>query len=225
MADPWTTEWKLEKLAELNYEWSSCDKCPVLANCRSQVVMGCGNPNADIFILGEHPGEDEDESGETFSGPAGECLNSLLDSLEISREDVWLDNLLACKTPENRPALKEEKEHCKDRVYKTIYLVDPMIIVAAGGEAIQFLLGARGKSVEAVLGDILRTHIPGRHMMIEYDVTGIYNPAFILRSDTPLADGSYGDKSNAMKMYKKFKDIVTAVLSLRNEYDEYSERF
>jgi DNA polymerase len=131
-------------------EASTCTRCR-LANGRTQVVYGVGNPNADLMFIGEGPGFHEDKQGEPFVGAAGQLLNTLLGEIGIRRQDVYINNTVMCRPPGNRDPLPDELEACKPWLDERIALVDPAVIVTLGNWATRYILG-QSVSISRVRG-------------------------------------------------------------------------
>ncbi len=139
---------------ELEKSIKGCKKCK-LCNNRNNIVFGCGNKNADIMLIGEGPGADEDIQGIPFVGKAGKLMNSAFEALEINRDDVYIANVVKCRPPNNRNPEKDEETACLDYLRNQVILVKPKIIVLLGNVALKAILGneysitsARGKWVE-----------------------------------------------------------------------------
>ncbi len=117
-----------------------CNKCK-LSETRNNVVFGDGNPNAEIFIIGEGPGYYEDKVGKAFVGKSGELLDKILEACGFSREKhVFIGNIVKCRPPENRNPLPEERDACLPYLYKQIELVNPKIIILLGATALKGLI-------------------------------------------------------------------------------------
>jgi len=106
-------------------------KCQ-LGNNRKNFVFGDGNANADIMFVGEAPGATEDETGITFVGKAGKLLDKLLMDINLSRDDIFIANVLKCRPPRNRDPLPDEIATCEPYLHKQISLIKPKVIVALG---------------------------------------------------------------------------------------------
>ena len=120
-----------------------CDKCP-LQETRTQVVFGVGNAyQPDIMFIGEAPGENEDLQGEPFVGPAGQLLDKLLSALGIHRKEIFIDNVVKCRPPNNRKPTPEEVAHCLPYLKEEIKIIQPKSIVCLGATAAQSLLGSK----------------------------------------------------------------------------------
>ena len=150
----------------------SCMKCPLGAT-RTNFVFGSGNPDADIMVIGEAPGADEDAQGLPFVGRAGQLLTKILESIELQRDDVYICNILKCRPPNNRKPLVGETDSCEPYLWKQIELIRPRFILALGLTAAHTLL----KTTETM------TSLRGR----VHDYQGIktlvtYHPAALLRN-------------------------------------------
>jgi len=117
----------------------SCTKCGLSAT-RTNVVFGAGNPNASVLFVGEGPGEVEDNTGEPFVGPAGQKLSEVLSSVGISRNDIFITNIVKCRPPNNRVPSRAEMEECSPYLEAQIALINPALIVTLGNTATQWLV-------------------------------------------------------------------------------------
>ena len=153
---------------------SNCKKC-CLHKGRNNTVFGDGNRNSDWFFIGEAPGKDEDLQGKPFVGRAGRLLSEVIFSMGLSREDVFIANILKCRPPDNRDPMPEEVQQCFPYLEKQIELVKPKIIVAVGRIAAHSLLGS-----DLPMGK-LRGKIHGFGSS-EIPTLIIYHPAYLLRS-------------------------------------------
>lgn len=151
---------------------AGCTRCR-LAEGRKNVVFGSGNPDADLMLVGEGPGAEEDRQGLPFVGPAGELLTKIIQAIDLKREEVYIANVVKCRPPGNREPQPDEVQACRGYLEKQIALVRPRILVALGRTAAQTLLGN-----ESPIGQLR-----GRW----YQVLGIptmvtYHPAALLRN-------------------------------------------
>ena len=117
----------------------TCNRCN-LASTRTNVVVGEGNKKAKILLIGEGPGEKEDLSGRPFVGPAGQLLDKMLDSIELTRDDVYIANVVKCRPPGNRDPKSEEKDLCIEYLRYQFALIKPQIIVCLGRIAAQAII-------------------------------------------------------------------------------------
>jgi DNA polymerase len=157
-------------LEELAADASTCTRCR-LANGRTQVVFGTGNPHADAMFIGEGPGYHEDKQGEPFVGAAGQLLTKLLGEIGLAREDVYITNCVRCRPPGNRDPLPDELEACRPYVTGTLDLVQPKVIITLGNFATRVILD-RQVSITRVRGQ--RFEVDGRA------VIPTFHPAAIL---------------------------------------------
>jgi DNA polymerase len=128
---------------QLKKELEECKRCE-LCQGRAHPVPGDGNPEAEIMFVGEAPGRKEDEQGRPFVGAAGKILSSLLESIGLRREDVYITNVVKCRPPQNRDPLPEEVACCAPYLEKEVALIRPKIIVLLGRHAMdRFLPGLK----------------------------------------------------------------------------------
>ena len=131
----------------------SCVKCS-LSKTRTNAVPGKGNPKAEILFIGEAPGRNEDLKGEPFVGSAGKILSEALESSGLSRDDVYITNVVKCRPQNNRIPLQEEKDACNQYLEKELEIIKPKIICIMGNTAYESLLSGnsitknRGKMIE-----------------------------------------------------------------------------
>ncbi|MDA8227611.1 MAG: uracil-DNA glycosylase [Desulfitobacterium hafniense] len=125
-----------------------CRRCG-LGETRKSIVFGEGNLQADIMLIGEAPGEKEDESGQPFVGPAGRILNKVLEEAGINREDVYITSVVKCRPPKNRLPKKEEVTACVPYLEQQIKLINPKIIVCLGSLAAKTIIDPKLKITQA----------------------------------------------------------------------------
>jgi DNA polymerase len=125
--------------ADLEREALACTKCP-LAETRTQVVFGVGDPHADLLFVGEGPGEQEDLTGEPFVGRAGRLLTSLIEGIGLTRAEVYIANVVKCRPPGNRDPLPLEIETCRPYLEAQIAFIEPRVVVTLGNFATKLLL-------------------------------------------------------------------------------------
>jgi DNA polymerase len=136
----------------LKEEYSKCKKCPKLCESRSQVVFGSGNENANILLLGEAPGANEDKQGIPFCGMSGKILNELLNSANLNREDIFITNTILCHPENNRNPAKDEVENCRERLDKLLKVMQPKVIVTIGNFATDRIIGKTG--IKTIRGQV-----------------------------------------------------------------------
>jgi uracil-DNA glycosylase family 4 len=148
-----------EALAALSQSLSDCSGCG-LAQGRTQVVFGVGNPDADLMFVGEGPGFHEDKQGEPFVGQAGKLLTELLGSIGLSRADVYIANVVKCRPPENRDPAPDEIEACSPHLFEQIGIIRPQVICTLGRFATK-LLADTELSMTAIHGKAKQTTLAG----------------------------------------------------------------
>jgi DNA polymerase len=158
----------------LQNEVKSCEQCS-LHKTRTQTVFGVGDSKADWLFIGEAPGMDEDLQGEPFVGRAGGLLNEMFFSIGLSREEIFIANILKCRPPQNRDPLASEVAQCLPYLERQIQHINPMIIIAVGRVAAQNLLQT-DKTMSQLRG---RIHSFGAK---KTPLVVIYHPAYLLRS-------------------------------------------
>lgn len=170
-------EWmESDSIEDLNKKICDCKKCP-LSKTRTNFVFGVGNPNAEVVIVGEAPGRDEDLQGKPFVGRAGQLLTDILKAINFTREEVYICNILKCRPPENRNPLPEEIYHCEPYLMKQLELIKPRLILAVGSFAGQTLL----KSKEP-LGKLRGRFFDFNIGEIKAKLLVTYHPAALLRN-------------------------------------------
>ena len=125
---------------ELNRQIASCQKCGLCRQIHHK-VPGQGNPHARLMLIGEGPGRDEDEQGLAFVGRAGQLLTRMLAAIGLTREEVYICNVVKCRPPENRTPLPEEAEACLPFLRMQFALVRPKVILLLGATAGRYTLG------------------------------------------------------------------------------------
>jgi uracil-DNA glycosylase family 4 len=166
-------KWQADvSLNDLDRHICNCTKCR-LGVTRTKFVFGVGNPKADLLVIGEAPGADEDKQGEPFVGRAGQLLNKILEAVNFKREEVYIANILKCRPPENRRPHPDEVEQCEPYLWKQIEIIKPKFILCLGLTAAQTLL----KTQESLTN--LRASVHNYHGVPTY-VT--YHPAALLRN-------------------------------------------
>ena len=159
----------------------SCVRCP-LSEGRTQVVVGNGAPDAAVMFVGEAPGYHEDARGLPFVGQAGKLLDSLLEGIGMSREDVFVANVLKCRPPGNRDPLPAEIRSCEPHLFRQIALIGPRLVCTLGNFATKLLSG-RPDGISRVHGHELPIQIGG-HPVLLYP---LFHPAAALYTRAMLA--------------------------------------
>jgi DNA polymerase len=157
---------------ELRSTVAACTDCS-LHETRTQTVFGIGDPNADWLFIGEAPGAEEDRRGEPFVGRSGQLLDQMLAAIGLSRDRVFIANIIKCRPPNNRDPRSEEAAACRSYLERQIEIVEPKIIVAVGKISAQNLLGT-DSPVGRMRGK--------RHSFRDVPLVVTYHPAYLLRS-------------------------------------------
>ena len=161
---------------EIREKIAACTKC-ALHKTRTQTVFGVGSQSAELMVIGEAPGAEEDRRGEPFVGRAGKLLDEMLRAVSLGRDTVFVANILKCRPPNNRDPLVDEAAACRRYLERQIELVSPKLILAVGRIAAQQLLGT-----DAPLGRLRGQ----KHYLNDgqLPVVVTYHPAYLLRSPT-----------------------------------------
>jgi uracil-DNA glycosylase len=162
-----------EALAALRAHIGDCTRCPLHAQGRRQVVFGVGNPDAQLMFVGEAPGADEDVQGVPFVGRAGQLLTKIIEAIGLSRDDVYIANVIKCRPPQNRNPEQDEVDTCEPFLFRQIDIIKPKVIVALGKFGAQTLL----RTLDPI------SRLRGR----VYDYRGAklvptFHPAYLLRN-------------------------------------------
>ena len=152
---------------------ADCRRCKLCSLGRSQIVFGVGNPRARLMFVGEAPGEEEDKRGEPFVGRAGQLLTKIVEAIGLSRDQVYIANVIKCRPPGNRNPEPDEVEQCEPFLFRQIDVIKPLVIVPLGKFAAQSLL----KTTDPI------TRLRGR----QFDYRGAaliptFHPAYLLRN-------------------------------------------
>jgi len=165
---------------------AGCTRCR-LAQGRTQVVFGSGNASADLMFVGEAPGFHEDKQGVPFVGQAGKLLETLLAGVGMSRQDVYIANVLKCRPPGNRDPAPDEIEACESHLFRQIELIEPTVVATLGNFATKLLSG-RPLGITRVHGQEQQTTIGSRSVLLYplyHPAAALYTPAMlkVLESD------------------------------------------
>lgn len=182
---------------QLQQEYSACTKCPTLCQSRSQVVFGSGNPRAEVLLIGEAPGANEDKQGIPFCGMSGQVLNELLASVSLSREDIFITNTILCRPENNRNPAKDEVENCRERLDTLIAIMQPKVIVTIGNFATERILGKKG--ITSLRGKVFE--VGGRK------IVPVIHPANYLYS---------GRNPEMFAQMKKDFEVIVSVIKEKN---------
>ena len=161
------------EIQELRDKVLKCKLCAELARTRNKVVFGSGNIQAKLVFVGEAPGADEDQQGLPFVGRAGQLLTKIIEAMGMTRDQVFICNVLKCRPPHNRPPAPEEVVHCRPYLKRQLEIIKPKVIVALGNHAVKALLQTE-RGISQLRGSFQ-----------EYEgipVMCTYHPAYLLRS-------------------------------------------
>jgi len=184
---PDSTSAETETLDDIQQELVGCKGC-VLCKKRNKIVFGVGNPRAQLMFVGEAPGAEEDLQGKPFVGAAGKRLDRWIESIGLTREDVYIANIVKCRPPGNDVPNPEEAQSCMPYLIRQIRVIRPKLLCTLGATALRYMLGV----------DERITKVRGRWR----DWNGIsllptYHPAFILRNP-----------SREQEVFEDFKDLA-----------------
>jgi uracil-DNA glycosylase len=155
-------------------EIAGCTRCR-LAQGRTQVVFGNGDPNADLMFVGEAPGFHEDKQGFPFVGQAGKLLDQLLEGIGLSRDRVFVANVLKCRPPGNRDPMPDEIESCEPHLFRQVELIQPKLVATLGNFATKLLSGKQ-LGITRVHGQEQEVTLGGRRVLLY----PLYHPAAAL---------------------------------------------
>jgi DNA polymerase len=167
---------RADGLARIAAEVAACELCPELAAGRMHTVPGQGSPYAQLVFVGEGPGEEEDRQGLAFVGRAGELLTKMIESIGMTRDQVFIANIVKCRPPQNRLPMPDEEANCSPYLMRQLEILRPKVICALGGTAAKWLL----QTHDGI------TRLRGRF----YPYRGVllmptFHPAYVLRNYTP----------------------------------------
>lgn len=174
-------------LAELRDLIGDCKRCR-LCEERNNLVFGVGNPQAQLMFVGEGPGRDEDLKGEPFVGRAGKLLDKIIAAMKLSREEVYIANVVKCRPPDNRNPAPDEIETCEPFLLRQIEIIRPKVIVCLGTFAAQTLLqtdtriGALRAKFHAWPSASVKEQFATELPEGSIQVMPTYHPAFLLRN-------------------------------------------
>jgi uracil-DNA glycosylase family 4 len=163
----------LDDLAAIRADIGDCTRCKLCKLGRTHIVFGVGNPHADLMFVGEAPGRDEDIQGIPFVGRAGQKLTQIIEAIGLTREGVYIANVIKCRPPENRNPEPDEVDTCEPFLFRQVDAIKPKVIVALGTFAARSLL----KTADAI------SRLRGR--VYEYRgamLVPTFHPAYLLRN-------------------------------------------
>jgi uracil-DNA glycosylase len=169
-----------DELAAFAGSVAGCTKC-ALAQGRTQVVFGVGDPNADLMFVGEAPGFHEDKQGYPFVGQAGKLLDKLLAGIGLERSQVYIANVLKCRPPGNRDPQPDEIEACEGYLFRQVELIQPKVVATLGNFATKLLSG-KPTGITRVHGAEQPTTLGGRKVLLYplyHPAAALYTPAML----------------------------------------------
>jgi DNA polymerase len=166
------------ELNQLHETIRSCKNCGLHAT-RTQAVPGTGPCPADVMIVGEAPGFNEDRQGEPFVGAAGKLLDTLLARISLSRSEVFITNVLKCRPPMNRDPMPNEAEACSPYLQRQLELIKPKVVLILGRHALERLMPGQG-SISRVHGSLIKRG--------EVAYVPLYHPAAALHNGSLVSD-------------------------------------
>jgi len=179
-------------LNKLYKPYKKCQNCPLATLGRKTIVFGEGNPDANLMIIGEGPGKDEDALGRPFVGRSGKLLDKIIELIDMSRKDVFIANVVKCRPPNNRKPLPIESKTCKKLLlFKQIKIIKPKVICTLGSSALEALI-EKPVAITKLRGKIIKFK--------QTVILPTYHPAYILRNRKEL--------ENFSADLKKAKDIL-----------------
>jgi DNA polymerase len=182
-----------ETLEEIREDLGDCRRCK-LAPGRTNIVFGSGNPRAELMFVGEAPGADEDEQGLPFVGRAGQLLTRIIEAIEMSREDVYICNILKCRPPGNRNPESDEIASCEPFLLRQIAAIRPKVVCALGSFGAQTLLRTK-EPISRLRGQFIDYR--GARLM------ATFHPAYLLRNP--------GEKRKVWEDVQKIRDYLRSL--------------
>ena len=170
-------------------EIGDCTRCPLAFEGRNKIVFGNGDPNTELLFVGEGPGADEDMQGLPFVGRGGQLLNNMIAAMGLSREQVYVANIVKCRPPKNRVPEPVEALTCTPFLFQQIGVVRPKLIVALGATAATYMTGSKA-SLSVLRGKV--------HDCMGTKLIVTYHPAYLLRDPRQKAE-AWKDLQLAMK--------------------------
>lgn len=179
-----TTAEKQRLLAELAQQVAKSEKCGLKKSC-THVVFGEGNPDAEIFFVGEAPGFEEDRQGRPFVGRAGQLLTDIIvKGMGLQREQVYIGNVLKCRPPQNRTPTPQEIIACTPYLVRQLQIIRPKVIVALGASAVRALIPDAEGTITRIRGKFYDYHLdgPGTQSGEIIKLMPTFHPAYLLRN-------------------------------------------
>lgn len=181
-------------LEDVRRELGDCKRCE-LHSTRKNIVFGAGNHEADLVLVGEAPGREEDIQGEPFVGQAGKLLDRMLKAINLRRQDVYICNIVKCRPPDNRYPRSDEISACKPFLIKQLEVIEPRIICTLGTLATHILLETK-EGISRLRGEI--------HRYCGTKLIPTYHPAYLLRNPYKKRE-AWEDMQLVREEYKKIR--------------------
>ena len=201
-------------LENLHHTCSSCTTCK-LAATRKNVVFGEGHPDAQLMIIGEGPGEDEDKTGRPFVGRAGQLLDQILAAVQIPRESVYIANMVKCRPPGNRNPEMDEIAACEHWLLEQIQLIRPQIIITLGNVPTQWAMGTTLgiTKTRGVWGEFKKLSTPIK-------IFPMFHPAYLLRNPIRTTGGPKWLTWQDIKAVKAELELLGAKPNIKLEVEQ-----
>lgn len=169
---------KKQQLEQLYKLFNNCTKCPLGTLGRQNIVFGTGNPDSPVVLIGEGPGAKEDLEAKPFIGRSGQLLTKVLEQCGLSRDDIYITNIVKCRPPLNRAPTQLEAMTCTNLLLnKQLSIINPQVICTLGATAFTYFCGT-GQTISESRGKIFKAK--------EYNVLPTYHPAYVLRNPKML---------------------------------------
>jgi uracil-DNA glycosylase family 4 len=194
---------KEKRLRELEEKWKNCNRC-ILHCYRKNVVFRRGNVESQFVIIGEAPGESEDKAGKPFVGKSGKLLDKLFEEAIRKRIDecAFITNVVSCRPPNNRTPNIEEMEMCSSRLFSTLKIIEPKIVILLGSTAAKKIGGVR--PISRWRGNFIDANVIGdKRKVVEFEAIPTFHPSYLLRKGSVSQEylDCVGDITRAWKAY------------------------
>lgn len=193
---------KTELLAQIGADIVTHNVCPDLAKTAKNLVLGEGNPDADIVFIGEAPGKKEDELGVPFVGASGKMLQQMLESIGLQRSEVYITNIVKYRPPNNRDPSTVEKQAFMPYLQRQLEVIAPKLIVTLGRHSAQYFIPDLQISTSHGIAEIVSLHHDARQRSLPVTVLPLYHPAAALYNGS-LRQTLQDDFAQIPKLVKK----------------------
>lgn len=193
-------KYKQKLLDQLYKPYKKCLRCPLGMLGRKTIVFGEGNPDADLMFVGEGPGRDEDALGQPFVGRSGKLLDKIMELVDLSRQEVFIANVVKCRPPGNRKPLPTESKTCKKLLLlQQIKIIRPKVICTLGSSALEALI-EKPVAITRLRGKPIRLH----QEKLSTIILPTFHPAYILRNRKELE--KFADDLKKAKEFLSLRD-------------------